>query len=79
MEKARALKALALGFVFSVLMASAAFAQTTPTQVKNDVIAEATPYFSILVGVVIALFGLTLLIALARKAAGMATGKVRGG
>lgn len=79
LEKARALKVIVLGFVLSVFMASAAFAQTTPAEVQTDVISAATPYFTILVGIVVALFGLALLVTLARKAAGMAKGGIRKG
>jgi choline-glycine betaine transporter len=72
--------AVVLGAALTVLMAVPAFAQTpTAETVKDDVIAEATPYFTILIAVVIGLFGLALLVALARKAAGMAKGAVKKG
>lgn len=74
--KIKALKAVLLGAFLSVFSAAAALAQTTPAEVKDEVIDAATPYFAILVGVVVALFGLALLITLARKIAGMAKGGV---
>jgi TRAP-type C4-dicarboxylate transport system permease small subunit len=77
-----ALKALILGAALSVVMAVPAFAQvdpTTPGEVKTDVLAEATPYIAVLVGIVIALFGLTLLVVLARKASRMAKGGISRG
>ncbi len=75
----KALKVLALAAAFVVVLAVPAFAQSTPSGVIGDVIDEATPYITALVGVVVTLFGLGLLITLARKAAAMAGSKVRKG
>jgi hypothetical protein len=79
MSKFAAVKAALLGAALSVFLALPAWAQTTPGAVKDDVIEEATPYFTVLVGIVVALFGLALLVTLARKAAGMAKGGIRKG
>jgi hypothetical protein len=80
MNKINALKAVLFGAMLTVLTAVPAFAQTTPQEdVKTDVLAEATPYFTSLVGIVIALFGAALIVTLARKAAGMARGAVKRG
>jgi hypothetical protein len=81
MRKVTAIKAFLLGAVLSVLLAVPAFAvdPSTPPEVKTEVIAQVTPYLSVLVGIVIALFGLTLLVTLARKAAGMAKGGIKRG
>lgn len=82
MTKIRAFKAAVLGLCLAMFAAVPAWAQSsvdTPGEVKDAAIAEATPYFTILVGVVIALFGLALLVTLARKAAGMAKGGIRRG
>ncbi|MQB01780.1 MAG: hypothetical protein GEU78_16115 [Actinobacteria bacterium] len=80
MKILKAFKVLAFSAALMVLMAVPAFAQTTPAEdVQADVIAEATPYFTILVAIVVALFGLTLLVALAKKAAAMAKGGLRRG
>jgi hypothetical protein len=75
------LSAVFLGACLAVFMAMPAWAQTTttPETVKTDIIDEATPYFTVLVGIVVALFGLALLVTLARKAAGMAKGGIRRG
>jgi hypothetical protein len=76
----RKLKVFLFALAMVVGSALPAFA-TAPTRetVKTDIITEATPYFTTLIGVVIALFGLVLLVALARKGAGMAKGAVRKG
>lgn len=80
-SKLFALKALLLGAALTVVMAVPAFATdpTTPAEVKTDVLAAATPYIAVLVGIVIALFGLTLLVVLARKASRMAKGGISRG
>lgn len=81
MSKLTALKACILGCVMTVLFAVPAFATSHPTpgSVKDDVLSAATPYFTTLVGVVIALFGAALIVTLARKAAGMARGSIKKG
>lgn len=69
--------------LFLVLSATAALAQATdpdtPAEVRDGVIATATPYVATIAGIVLALFGLVLLATLARKAAGMAKGAIRKG
>lgn len=52
---------------------------STINDVKHSVTDEAKPYFSALIGIVVTLFGLALLVVLARKAAGMARGAIRKG
>jgi hypothetical protein len=73
------IKAAFLGMCLTIFFAGAAFAQSTPAQVQSEVVSEATPYFTQLIGIVIALFGLALLVVLARKAAGMARGAIKKG
>lgn len=75
----KTVKAVFLGMCLSLFFAVPAFAQTTPAEVQTEVVSEATPYFTQLIGIVIALFGLALLVVLARKAAGMARGAIRKG
>jgi hypothetical protein len=80
MTKLRKIGSLVMSVaLFLALTATAAFAQTTPAEVRTQVIDEATPYFTVLIGIVVALFGLALLVTLARKAAGMAKGGIRRG
>lgn len=82
MKILKALKVLAVSAALMVAMAVPAFAEPPPTAaetVQTDILAEATPYFTILVAIVVALFGLTLLVALAKKAAAMARGGLRRG
>jgi hypothetical protein len=80
MTKLRKVGTVAMSIaLFLVLSATAAFAQTSPAEVRTEVIDEATPYFTVLIGIVVALFGLALLVTLARKAAGMAKGGIRKG
>jgi hypothetical protein len=71
--------AVFLGACLAVFFAVPAFAQTTPAEVKTSVINEATPYFTILIGIVVALFGLALLVTLAKKAARMGKGAISRG
>lgn len=75
----KVLKATVLAMCLAVFFAVPAFAQTTADEVKTDIVDTATPYFSTLIGIVVALFGLALLVVLARKAAGMARGAIRKG
>lgn len=81
MNKVRALKAVVLGCVLTVLLAVPAFAQppSTPQEVKTEVVNTATEYFPWIIGIVIALFGASLLVTLAKKGAGMARGAVKRG
>lgn len=72
MKKVQVIKVALLSAAFAVLMAVPAWAEPTAAEsARDDILAEATPLFTLLVGVVVSLFALGIVITLARKVAAM--------